>query len=158
MTLLNPAHERADTAKVNSHRRRSGQAETKRTWRERGSSAVEFALVAPLFFTLVFGVIEFGALLTNKISLANASRVGARYGSLASTNGGGAQTTALTAARSLTRCANPSATATYSGGSPNEVTTTITCTYSALTPFGRLVTGLILPTTLTATTKMVVES
>ena len=44
----------------------------------RGASAVEFAVVAPLFFMLVFGCIEFGRALMVQQILTNASRVGAR--------------------------------------------------------------------------------
>ncbi len=44
----------------------------------RGASAVEFAIVAPLFFMLVFGCIEFGRALMVQQILTNASRVGAR--------------------------------------------------------------------------------
>ena len=74
----------------------------------------------PLFLTLVFGVIEFGSLLTNKISLSNASRVGARYGSLDAANTTSSQTKAETAASGITGCSTPVATSTYSGGSPNQ--------------------------------------
>lgn len=44
----------------------------------RGASAVEFAIVAPLFFLLVIGLIEFGRALMVQQVLTNASRVGAR--------------------------------------------------------------------------------
>lgn len=44
----------------------------------RGAAAVEFAIVAPLFFMLVFGCIEFGRALMVQQILTNASRVGAR--------------------------------------------------------------------------------
>ncbi len=44
----------------------------------RGVAAVEFAIVAPLFFMLVFGCIEFGRALMVQQILTNASRVGAR--------------------------------------------------------------------------------
>ena len=43
-----------------------------------GAAAVEFAIVAPLFFMLVFGCIEFGRALMVQQILTNASRVGAR--------------------------------------------------------------------------------
>jgi Flp pilus assembly protein TadG len=43
-----------------------------------GVAAVEFALVAPLFFLLVIGVIEVGRALMVQQVLINASRVGAR--------------------------------------------------------------------------------
>ena len=43
-----------------------------------GASAVEFAIVAPLFFLLVFGMIEFGRMVMIQQVLTNASREGAR--------------------------------------------------------------------------------
>lgn len=43
-----------------------------------GAAAVEFAIVAPLFFMLIFGCIEFGRALMVQQILTNASRVGAR--------------------------------------------------------------------------------
>jgi Flp pilus assembly protein TadG len=41
---------------------------------------VEFALVAPVFFVLLFGVIEGGRFVLYYQTLANATREGARYG------------------------------------------------------------------------------
>jgi Flp pilus assembly protein TadG len=46
---------------------------------ERGTSVAEFAMVALLFFTLIFGIIEFGRMLYTHNSLADATRRGARY-------------------------------------------------------------------------------
>lgn len=46
---------------------------------ERGTSVAEFAMVALLFFTLIFGIIEFGRLLYTHNALADATRRGARY-------------------------------------------------------------------------------
>ncbi|MFN0016646.1 MAG: TadE/TadG family type IV pilus assembly protein [Pirellulaceae bacterium] len=43
-----------------------------------GAAAVEFALVAPLFFLLVFGMIEFGRMVMVQQVITNASREGAR--------------------------------------------------------------------------------
>lgn len=45
----------------------------------RGVAAVEFALIAPLLFVLLFGIIEFSMALYNKAVITNASREGARY-------------------------------------------------------------------------------
>lgn len=45
---------------------------------EKGVSAVEFALIAPLLFVLTFGIIEFAILLFDKAVVTNASREGAR--------------------------------------------------------------------------------
>src|SRR5437660_11704767 len=53
----------------NSRRRRSAN---------RGAAAVEFALVAPVFFILVFGLIEYGRLVMVQQVLTNAAREGCR--------------------------------------------------------------------------------
>lgn len=45
---------------------------------DRGSSAVEFALVLPLLLLLLFGMIDFGRLLYTKVELSSAAREGAR--------------------------------------------------------------------------------
>ncbi|HBG17960.1 MAG TPA: pilus assembly protein [Desulfobulbaceae bacterium] len=45
---------------------------------EKGVSAVEFALIAPLLFVLTFGIVEFGLLLFDKAVITNASREAAR--------------------------------------------------------------------------------
>ena len=44
-----------------------------------GVSAVEFAIVLPLFVVLIFGIIEFGVIMYNKAIITNASREGARF-------------------------------------------------------------------------------
>lgn len=44
----------------------------------RGTAVVEFAVIAPLFFLLLFGIIEFGRALTVQQILTNASREGSR--------------------------------------------------------------------------------
>ncbi|MDQ3640297.1 MAG: pilus assembly protein [Actinomycetota bacterium] len=47
---------------------------------ERGAVFVEFAMVLPLFMALVLGIYTGGLAYTNKISLVEAVREGARYG------------------------------------------------------------------------------
>ena len=49
---------------------------------ERGSAAVEFALVLPIVTMVVFGIIAFGIGFTQKQTLASAVRDGARFGSV----------------------------------------------------------------------------
>jgi Flp pilus assembly protein TadG len=44
----------------------------------RGAAAVEFAVVAPVFFLLVFGMIEYGRMVMVQQVITNASREGAR--------------------------------------------------------------------------------
>jgi Flp pilus assembly protein TadG len=48
--------------------------------RERGASAVEFALIAPVFFMLCFGLFTGALAFNQKNELTHASRDGARYG------------------------------------------------------------------------------
>jgi Flp pilus assembly protein TadG len=50
--------------------------------KRRGVAVVEFAVVAPLFFLLVFGMIEFGRMVMVQQVITNASREGARIGVL----------------------------------------------------------------------------
>ncbi len=47
--------------------------------KERGASMLEFAIAASIFFTVVFGVIEFGRLFWTHSALRDAARRGARY-------------------------------------------------------------------------------
>ena len=52
---------------------------------ERGAVAVEFAILLPVFLLLAFGICDFGHAYYMKQVVTNASRDGARYGSLYST-------------------------------------------------------------------------
>jgi Flp pilus assembly protein TadG len=58
-----------------------------------GAAVVEFAVVVPVFFLLVFGMIEYGRLVMVQQVLTNASREGARVGVL-----DGATVTSVTSA------------------------------------------------------------
>lgn len=55
-----------------------------RSMRRRGQSAVEFALVAPLLFLLMFGIVDFGRAMYYQNEITNAAREGARIAILAS--------------------------------------------------------------------------
>jgi TadE-like protein len=46
--------------------------------RERGASIVEFAIVAPLLFLLLFGIIDFGWAFSQNLDVKHAAREGAR--------------------------------------------------------------------------------
>ncbi|HXI44768.1 MAG TPA: TadE/TadG family type IV pilus assembly protein [Candidatus Acidoferrales bacterium] len=47
--------------------------------RDRGQALTEFALVAPIFFLLVFGIVQLGLLFGGQNGLVNAAREVARY-------------------------------------------------------------------------------
>lgn len=53
--------------------------------RRRGTAAVEFAVIAPLFFLLIFTVFEIGQMVMVQQILTNAARAGARRGILEQT-------------------------------------------------------------------------
>jgi Flp pilus assembly protein TadG len=57
-----------------------------------GAAATEFAIVAPVFFMMIIGFIEFGRALMVQQVLINASRVGARMASTTGATSGGVQT------------------------------------------------------------------
>jgi Flp pilus assembly protein TadG len=59
----------------------------------RGAAVVEFAIIAPIFFLLVFGMIEFGRMVMVQQILTNASREGARKAVLDGVSNGDVETT-----------------------------------------------------------------
>lgn len=54
----------------------------RRRGRSAGQSLVEFALIAPVFFVMFFGIVEFALILTTLSGFNFASREGARWGSI----------------------------------------------------------------------------
>lgn len=57
-----------------------GMWERTRARRQRGQTLVEFALALPLLTVLLFGIIQFGFVFHNYVTVADAARVGARKG------------------------------------------------------------------------------
>ncbi len=53
-----------------------------RSRRERGAAAVEFALVAPVLFLLLFGIIDYGMYFADALSVRQAAAESARMGSV----------------------------------------------------------------------------
>ncbi len=62
--------------------------------RARGQSMVELALTLPLLFLILFGVIDLGRWSMAYVTIANASREGARFGMTDHTNSAGITTAA----------------------------------------------------------------
>jgi Flp pilus assembly protein TadG len=110
-----------------SHRRRASR---------RGTTLIEFAFVAPVFFLLVMGMIEFGRGMMVAALLANAAHQGARAGAL-----DGAQSSDVTNAvnnylgagnisgASITVTPNPPSSA----GAGQDVSVTVSIGYSKVT-------------------------
>lgn len=61
--------------------------------KRRGAAVVEFAIVAPLFFLLIFGMIEYGRMVMVQQVITNASREGARRAVLDGATAAEVQTT-----------------------------------------------------------------
>ena len=103
--------------------------------KRRGAAVVEFAFVAPVFFLLVFGMIEFGRMVMVQQIITNAAREGARVAILPS------ETTAqVTTAVSnyLTGAGISGATTTVSPSPPSSaaygalVTVTVTIPFTSV--------------------------
>lgn len=60
---------------------RGGKDSRERCVTERGSAAVEFALVVPILLLMIFGIIDFGRLVATYTTVRSAAREAARYGS-----------------------------------------------------------------------------
>ena len=61
-----------------------------RVSRDEGAAAVEFALIAPLLFMLLFGIFQFGIAWSQKEIFVQAAREGARYAAVGCEDGCGA--------------------------------------------------------------------
>ena len=85
--------------------------------KRRGAAVVEFAVVVPVFFLLVFGMIEYGRLVMVQQVLTNACREGARVGVL----DGATQTSVNTAVNNYLTSANiTGATTTVTPNPPSS--------------------------------------
>ena len=107
----------------------------------RGTSAVEFAFIAPVFFLLVIGMVEFGRAMMVQQILTNAARQGARMATLDSTNNSSNPTpTSMVASEvnSVLAAANVTgATTAISPGLPaaagTDVSVTVSVPYMSVT-------------------------
>jgi Flp pilus assembly protein TadG len=102
--------------------------------KDRGSVAVEFALVLPILATLLIGVIEFGNAYGAQLTVTNAAREAAR--TMAVQNSvSAAQNAALSAAQAL---ATPAMTASEVTISPSTCSAGSTATVTIRYPFAFL--------------------
>lgn len=69
--------------------------------RERGASAVEFALVMPVLLIMLMGMIDFGLAINAQAVLSNAAREAARAGSFNATDSAATTTVALNSSSTL---------------------------------------------------------
>jgi Flp pilus assembly protein TadG len=99
---------------------------------EKGQSMAEFAIVLPILVVFLFGVIQFGILFNNYVTLTDAVRAGARAAAVArqdSDPAGEAQTMVRSSAANLDQSnLNVSVSSDWQSG--DDVTVTATYPYS----------------------------
>ena len=127
--------------------------------KRRGAAVVEFAIVAPLFFLLLFGMIEYGRMVMVQQVLTNASREGSRQAVL---DGSTTATVTTTVTDYLTNGGVTGGTITVTPDPPGNAVFGDPVTVSVTIPFDQ-VSWLPSPmflggTNLTATTTMRRES
>ena len=123
--------------------------------KRRGAAAVEFAIVAPLFFLLVFGMIEFGRMVMVQQVITNGSREGARIAVLDGATTDEVRTAVSTylqssavAGASVTISPDPPSSAGY--GEPVAVTVSVPFSQVSWLPSPMFLAG----STMTATSVM----
>jgi Flp pilus assembly protein TadG len=131
--------------------------------RDRGSVAVEFALLLPVLLLLIFGVIDFGRAINAQITLTQAAREGVRLAAFGAVNPAvqNRVTLAATGLSPVTAVVNSSCAA--GAGTGVDAKVTVTYTFTFITPvgafaamFGTASFGTTLP--LTATGEMPCET
>lgn len=105
----------------------------------RGTTAVEFAAVAPVFFIFVMGLIEFGQAMMVQSLLTNAAQQGARAGALNSAQSSDVTTAVNTylanaGISGATSTATPNPPSSAKPGTDIKVTVTIPYTSVSLLP------------------------
>lgn len=97
-----------------------------------GAAAVEFAIVLPLLLAVVFGVIDFGRMMANQITLNEAAREGARAAAFNQP----VQAQVDRVGPGITVSYSPSPVACASADPSLNVTVTVFQTWSPITPLG----------------------
>ncbi len=107
--------------------------------KRRGAAVVEFAIVAPLFFLLIFGMIEFGRVIMVQQIITNASREGARVAVLDPPPGGTSLPSVLSTVNNYLSAANiTGATITTVPTEPSTAGYDQPVTVTVSVPFSRI--------------------
>jgi len=121
---------------------------------QRGQSLVEFALTVPLFFVLIFAIVDFGLGLRAWITITNSAREGARYAVVScatdSPNETAVKQVAVDKSAGLLTLSDVTVT-NCPGDSTEDVAVRVDYTYNLITPLGgflSLLSGGSLPSSL----------
>lgn len=104
----------------------------RRTAKDQGSAAVEFALVLPVLMLILFGIIDLGRMLNARITLSQAAHEGARAAAIA-----GDDVALETVTKVMGSMASGMGTPTIVGcanGAVGEATVTVTYQFDFATP------------------------
>jgi Flp pilus assembly protein TadG len=111
----------------------------KRSWRDRGAAAVEFALVMPVLLILVLGIVEFGRAYNVQTTVSAAAREGVRTMALQNSESAARTATKTAAAPAVTLTdgqISVSAACPAAGTNPSAlVTVTVTFPFTFITDF-----------------------
>ena len=96
---------------------------TTKRQRERGETLVEFAFASLIFFTFIFGVLQFGIAIWNYNLISDLAQEGARYAAVHGKDSGSAVNTLAvqTYVRNLAYGLSTAVTATTPNGSPDTL-------------------------------------
>ena len=101
---------------------------------ERGQAAVEFALILPILMALLLGIIQFGIVFNNYVTITDAARAGARKAAVsrfAGDQGAAAKVVAKNSAQGLNQTAlKVTVTSTNWNVPGSDVNVTVTYPYS----------------------------
>ncbi len=112
----------------------------RRRFLERGAAAIEFALVLPLLLMLVLGGLDWGYYFYVEQIVVNATREGARAGTLPVDPSAGASDAEMTARQYLTSCGLDASRATVSvTASAGSVAVDVVFPTGSLTGFTKIV-------------------
>ena len=104
--------------------------------RDRGSVAVEFALLLPVLLLLIFGVIDFGRAINAQITLTQAAREGARLASLGAVNPAVQNRVTLAATGVSPVTATVTSSCPTGAGTGVDAVVKVTYTFQFITPVG----------------------
>jgi Flp pilus assembly protein TadG len=100
---------------------------------EKGQTATEFALVLPVFCLLLFGIIQFGIIFKNYVTLTDAVRAGARTAAVSRLEGSPVAVVEASVRKSATGidkpCSTPGLCVTVSGTWQRGQDVTVEATY-----------------------------
>jgi Flp pilus assembly protein TadG len=104
--------------------------------RDRGSVAVEFALLLPVLLLLIFGVIDFGRAINAQITLTQAAREGVRLAALGAVNPTVQNRVTLAATGLSPVTATVTSSCPVGAGTGVDAKVTVTYTFTFITPVG----------------------